>query len=79
MSANNNRNERENVDQIPKEENIGEVQKTVSEQGGLEGRRKEVNVGDYVKTAAIGQLLKDLASPAVKKKYKKDGTKWVKN
>jgi len=47
MSANNNKNERENVDQIPKEEDIGEVQKTVSEQGGLEGQRKEVNVGDY--------------------------------
>jgi len=51
---------RENIGQIPKEENIGEVQKAVSEQGGVEGQRKEVNVGDYVKAAALGQLLKNL-------------------
>jgi len=57
---------RENIEQIPKEEKMGEVQKAVSEQGGVEGQRKEVNVGDYVKTAAIGQLLKDLKFPADK-------------
>ena len=66
MSANNNRSKRENVEQIPKEENIGVVQKAVSEQGGVEGQRKQVNVDDYVKTAAIGQLLKDLEFPADK-------------
>ena len=59
-------NKRENIEQIPKEEKMGEVQKAVSEQGGIEGQRKEVNVGDYVKTAAIGQLLKDLEFPADK-------------
>jgi len=59
---------REKNEQIPKEENIGEVQKAVSEQGGVEGQRKEVNVGDYVKIAAIGQLLKDLEFPVDKKK-----------
>ena len=59
---------RENIEQIPKEDNIGEVQKAVSEQGGLEGQRKEVNVGDYVKVAALGQLLKDLEFPADKTK-----------
>lgn len=53
---------RENIGQIPKEENMGEVQKAVSEQ------RKEVNVGDYVKTSAIGQLLKGLEFPADKNK-----------
>ncbi len=68
MSANSNKSKRENIEQIPKEENIGEVQKAVSEQGGVEGQRKEVNVGDYVKTAAIGQLLKDLEFPADKKR-----------
>ena len=57
---------RENREQIPKEDDIGGVQKTVSEQGGLEGQRKEVNVGDYAKTAAFGQLLKDLDFPAGK-------------
>lgn len=36
MSANNNTSKRENIEQIPKEENIGEVQKAVSEQGGEE-------------------------------------------
>jgi len=61
-------NKRENIEQIPKEEKMGEVHKAVSEQGGVEGQRKEVNVGDYVKTAAIGQLLKDLKFPADKNK-----------
>jgi hypothetical protein len=68
MSANNKTSKRENIEQIPKEESIGEVQKAVSEQGGVEGQRREVNVGDYVKTAAIAQLLKDLEFPADKKK-----------
>ena len=54
---------RENIEQIPNEDDIGEVQKAVSEQGGVEGQRKEVNVGDYAKTAALGQLLKDLQFP----------------
>jgi len=59
---------RENIGQIPKEEKIGEVQKAVSEQGGVEGQRKEVNVGDYVKTAALGQLLKNSEFPTDKNK-----------
>lgn len=57
---------RENREQIPKEDDIGGVQKAVSEQGGVEGQRKVVNVGDYAKTAALGQLLKDLDFPADK-------------
>ena len=68
MSNDNNKSKREKIEQIPKEEKLGEVQKAVSEQGGVEGQRKEVNVGDYVKAAAIGQLLKDLEFPAQKKK-----------
>jgi hypothetical protein len=59
---------RENIGQIPTEENIGEVQKAVSEQGGVEGQRKEVNVGDYVKAAALGHLLKNLEFPTDKNK-----------
>ena len=61
-------NKRENIGQIPKAGSIGEVQKAVSEQGGVEGQRKEVNVGDYVKAAALGRLLKDLEFPADKSK-----------
>ena len=38
---------RENVEQIPNEDNLGEVHKAVSNQGGVEGQRKVVNVGDY--------------------------------
>src|SRR5437667_4692564 len=68
MSSSNGNNKREKVGQIPKEEKIGEVQKAVSEQGGVEGQRKEVNVGDYVKAAALAQLLKDLEFPTDKTK-----------
>jgi hypothetical protein len=35
-------------------------QKNVTEQAGVEGQRKEVNVGDYPKAATLGQLLKDI-------------------
>jgi len=59
---------RENIEQIPKEDNLGEVQKAVSEQGGVEGQRKEVNVGDYANAAALGRLLKDLEFPTNKNK-----------
>ena len=59
---------RENIEQIPKEDNLGEVQKAVSEQGGVEGQRKEVNVGDYANAAALGRLLKDLEFPTDKNK-----------
>jgi hypothetical protein len=45
-----------------------EFQRNVSEQGGVEGQRKEVNVEDYPKVAALGQLLKDIDFPADKQK-----------
>jgi hypothetical protein len=45
-----------------------EFQRNVSEQGGVEGQRKEVNVEDYPKAAALGQLLKDMDFPADKQK-----------
>jgi hypothetical protein len=44
------------------------VQKVVSEQGGVEGQRKEVNVGDYANVATLGLLLKDLEFPVSKNK-----------
>jgi Protein of unknown function (DUF2795) len=54
--------------QIPKgEEDVpAEVQKVVSEEGGIEGQRKEVNVESYSKVASLGQILKDLEFPASK-------------
>jgi hypothetical protein len=45
-----------------------EFQRNISEQGGVEGQRKEVNVEDYPKAAALGQLLKDVDFPADKQK-----------
>src|SRR5687768_9481185 len=59
---------RENPEQIPGEENLGETQKVISEQGGIPGERKEVNVESYGKVAALGQILKDLEFPANKDK-----------
>jgi hypothetical protein len=59
---------RENPDQIPGEENIGETQKVISEQGGIPGERKEVNVESYGKVASLGQIFKDLDFPANKDK-----------
>jgi hypothetical protein len=45
-----------------------EFQKNLSEQGGIEGQRKEVNVENYPKAAAVGQILKDLGFPVDKQK-----------
>jgi hypothetical protein len=53
-------------DQIPKEDVPGQVEKIVSQQGGVEGQRKEVNVESYSKTASLGQILKDLEFPSNK-------------
>ena len=60
--------DRENPEQIPSKENIEETKAMFSEQAGVEGERKVVNVKDYPKTAAIGQILKDLDFPADKGK-----------
>ena len=51
-------------DQIPREDVPGQVEKIVSQQGGVEGQRKEVNVESYSKAASLGQMLKDLDFPA---------------
>ena len=45
-----------------------EIEKNVSEQAGIEGQRKEVNVEDYPKAVALGQILKDIDFPADKQK-----------
>jgi hypothetical protein len=67
-SSNNNGSKRGDPEQIPKEDVSGEVEKVISEQGGIEGQRKEVNVESYSKTASLGQILKDLDFPANKDK-----------
>jgi Protein of unknown function (DUF2795) len=43
-----------------------EYQRNVNEQSGVEGQRKEVDVGDYPKAAALGRLLKDIDFPSDK-------------
>ena len=65
---NNSNSKRGDPSQIPKgEEDVpAEVQKVVSEEGGIEGQRKEVNVESYSKVASLGQILKDLEFPASK-------------
>ena len=63
-----NSSKRGNPQQIPKEDVSGEIEKVISEQGGIEGQRKEVNVESYSKTASLGQILKDLDFPANKDK-----------
>jgi hypothetical protein len=58
---------RENPDQIPQEDDTqGKTGRAVSEQAGVQGQRKEVNVESYSKVAAIGQILKDMHFPADK-------------
>jgi hypothetical protein len=58
---------RENPEQIPSSHNEGQTEAMVSEQARIEGERKEVDVKDYPKAAAIAQVLKDLEFPADKK------------
>ena len=67
-SNNSNDNKTGDPEQIPKEDVQGEIEKIISEQGGVEGQRKEVNVESYSKTASLGQILKDLGFPASKDK-----------
>jgi hypothetical protein len=50
---------RENPEQIPSSHNEGQTKARVSEQARIEGERKEVDVKDYPKAAAIAQVLKD--------------------
>ena len=68
-NASNNNTERGDPSQIPKGEDVpAKVQKVVSEEAGVEGQRKEVNVESYSKVASLGQILKDLNFPANKAK-----------
>lgn len=44
MASTNSNSKRGDPSQIPKEDVSGEVENVISEQGGIEGQRKEVNV-----------------------------------
>jgi hypothetical protein len=60
---------RENPEQIPRGDDAqSETGRVVSEQAGVQGQRKEVNVESYSKVAEIGQILKDMDFPADKNK-----------
>jgi hypothetical protein len=62
-------NKRENPEQIPEEDDPqGRTGKVISEQAGIEGQRKEVNVESYSKVADVGQILKNIEFPANKNK-----------
>jgi hypothetical protein len=62
-------NKRENIEQIPKEDDTrGKTGQVISEQSGIEGQRKEVNVESYSKVASLAQILKDMEFPADKNK-----------
>ena len=58
---------RQHPEQIPSRENEDETREVVNEQEGISGERKEVDVKDYSKAAAVGQILKGLDFPADKK------------
>jgi hypothetical protein len=45
-----------------------DIEKNVSEQAGVEGQRKEVNVEDYPKAISLAQILIDIDFPADKQK-----------
>jgi Protein of unknown function (DUF2795) len=62
----NNIRKRGNPEQVPREDVSGDVEKVISEQGGIEGQRKQVNVESYSKAASMGQILKDLEFPTNK-------------
>jgi Protein of unknown function (DUF2795) len=64
-----NTSKRENPDQIPRDDDSqGKTGRVISEQAGVQGQRKEVNVESYSKVAAVGQILKDMDFPADKNK-----------
>jgi hypothetical protein len=63
-----NSNNREKPEQMPGSQDPAETASVVSEQGGIPGQRKEVNVETYEGVALIGQVLKDFDFPANKEK-----------
>jgi hypothetical protein len=58
---------RENPQQIPSSHNEEQARAMENEQASIQGERKEVDVKDYPKAAALAQVLKNLEFPADKK------------
>jgi hypothetical protein len=58
---------RESPEQIPSSHNEGQARAMENEQARIQGERKEVDVKDYPKAAALAQVLRDLEFPADKK------------
>jgi hypothetical protein len=65
MSNNSNKKIKE---QIPSRQNEDQTQRMVEEQNQISGERREKEVTDFPRAAAIGQALKGLEFPAEKNK-----------
>ncbi len=66
MSTNSNKKIKD--EQIPSRENEDEIQRMAEEQNQISGQRREKDVMDFPRAAAIGQALKGLEFPADKNK-----------
>jgi hypothetical protein len=62
MTSSSDSNKRGDSQEIPNEDVSGGVEKVISEQGGVQGQRRQVNVESYSKTASLGQILKGLSN-----------------
>ena len=51
-----------------REKKISKKLKVISQQDGILGERKAINIEDYERVAVLGQILKDLDFPANKDK-----------
>ena len=66
MSNNSNKEIKE--DQIPSRQNEDQTQRIAREQNQISGERRDKEVTDFPRAAALGQALKDLEFPADKNK-----------
>jgi uncharacterized protein DUF2795 len=66
MSDNNNKNIK--GDQIPSRQNEDQTRRMAQEQNQVSGERRDKEVTDFPKAAAMGQALKGLEFPAEKNK-----------
>ncbi len=58
--------ESDHPEQIPTEYNEEQTLRAVRKQSQIPGERKEKTINDFPKSAAVGQILKDLDFPADK-------------
>ncbi len=66
MSNNSNKEIKE--DQIPSRQNEDQTQRIAKEQNQVSGERRDKEITDFPRAAALGQALKDLEFPADKNK-----------